>query len=75
MSPIKEKQGRAMDFMGSIRSCLSAEVILISMMRKFSRQAHQHILAYHAMPLTLANSIKHYSSSVISMFQWQSKIL
>ncbi len=45
---LKEKKGKS-NFMASVRTCLSAEVITGARIRKFSRQARQYMLAYHAL--------------------------
>ena len=48
----------------SVRSCLSEEL-------NFSRWAHHRCW----LNISWADSIQHYSSSAINMFQWQSKTL
>ena len=45
---LKEKKGKS-NFMASVRTCLSAEVITGARIRKFSRRARQYMLAYHAL--------------------------
>ena len=65
-----------MNFMASVRSCLSEEMMSMSRVRILSRRARQYIFAYHhVMQLTKANSINNYSGSVISFVLWQSKAL
>ena len=44
---LKEKKGKD-NFMASVRKCLSAEVLTVQRIRKFSRRARQYLIAYHA---------------------------
>jgi hypothetical protein len=44
---LKEKKGKE-NFIISVRKCLSENVITTERIRKFSRRAHQYLVAYHA---------------------------
>jgi hypothetical protein len=74
--PLKKKKGRETNFMASVRSCLSEEVMSMSRIKIFPRKFRQYIFAsHHVIQSTQAKSINNYSGSVISFVQLQSKAL